>query len=109
MAFEDKRRSKRFDVQLALRVRRGDDEVTGMTQNLSLGGMLASVAIEPALEVGDRVHVGFSVPQLPDPIEAEAEVRWVASGSIGLQFVTGLRAKHTWALGKFLDSLASGS
>jgi hypothetical protein len=109
MTFEDKRRTKRFDVQLALRVRRGDEEVTGMTQNLSLGGMLASVAFEPALQVGDKVHVTFSVPQLADPIEAQAEVRWMAAPAVGLQFVTGLRAKQTWALGKFLESLASGS
>lgn len=109
MAFEDKRRTKRFDVQLALRVRRGDEEVTAMTQNLSLGGMLANVPLDPVLQMGERVHVSFSVPQIPDPIEADAEVRWTNGASAGLQFVTGLRAKHTWALGKFLEGLASGS
>lgn len=106
MAFEDKRRTKRFDVQLALRVRRGEEEITGMTENLSLGGLLGSAAFEPPLEVGDRVHLAFSVPQLDGPIEVEAEVRWMKGASVGFQFVTGLRAKHTWALGKFLDALA---
>lgn len=109
MGFEDKRRSQRFDVQLALRVRRGDEEVTGMTQNLSLGGLLANVPLDPVLQMGERVHIAFSVPQISDPIEADAEVRWTSGDSAGLQFVTGLRAKHTWALGKFLESLANGS
>ena len=106
MAFEDKRRSQRFDVQLALQVRRGEQEVTGLTENLSLGGLLASVAFEPALAVGDRVHLAFSLPQYEGPIEVEAEVRWAKGASLGFQFVTGLRAKHTWALGKFLEALA---
>ncbi|MGH1348267.1 MAG: PilZ domain-containing protein [Nannocystales bacterium] len=109
MAFEDKRRTRRFDVQLALRVRRGDEDVTGMTQNLSLGGMLASVPFEPPLRLGDKVRVSFSVPQLSEPIEVDAEVRWTAGSGIGLQFAAGLRAKQTWALGKFLDSLGSGA
>ena len=106
MAFEDKRRAKRFDVQLALRVRRGETSSTGMTQNLSLGGMLASVGIEPSLQLGEHVHVSFSVPQLAEPIEVEADVRWTAGAVIGIQFSTGLRAKQAWALGKFLESLA---
>ncbi len=109
MAFEDKRRSKRFDVQLALRVRRGEETVAGMTQNVSLGGMLASVPLEPQPGIGDRMMVSFSVPVLPEPIEVEAEVRWIRGGALGLQFTTGLRAKQTWAIGKFLETLASGS
>lgn len=80
-----------------------------MTQNISLGGMLANVPLDPALRMGERVHVSFSVPQSADPIEADAEVRWANATSAGLQFVTGLRAKHTWALGKFLEGLASRS
>lgn len=80
-----------------------------MTQNLSLGGMLASIDFEPALALGQSVHVSFSVPQLAEPIEVEAEVRWTAGAVIGLQFSTGLRAKQTWALGKFLESLANAS
>ncbi len=109
MAFEDKRRTKRFDVQLAVRVRRVDEEVTGITQNLSLGGMLVQVGFEPALELGDRVQASFSVPQLGESIEIEAEVRWTAGAVVGLQFSTGLRAKQTWALGKFLESLVNPS
>jgi len=109
MAFEDKRRTKRFDVQLALKVQRGDEALVGMTRNLSLGGMLASVAVEPGWQMGERVEVSFSLPQLSEAIEVEAEVRWTAPDAVGLQFVTGLRAKQTWALGKFLESLASGS
>ena len=79
-----------------------------MTQNLSLGGMLASVGFEPPLQLSDRVLVSFSVPQLKESIEVEAEVRWTARGVIGLQFSAGLRAKQTWALGKFLEALAKG-
>ncbi len=107
MAFEDKRRSQRFDVQLELRVVRGDDEVTGMTQNLSRGGMLASVPLDPAPAMGERMRVSFAVPELQEAIEVEAEVRWISGGAIGLQFTTGLRAKQTWALGRFLETLAS--
>ncbi|MEM6292381.1 MAG: PilZ domain-containing protein [Myxococcota bacterium] len=107
MGFEDKRRSQRYDAQLALRVTRGDDTVVGMTQNVSLGGVMASVPLEPVPALGERLQLSFSIPQLDAPIEVEAEVRWAAESGLGLQFMTGLRAKQTWALGRFLESLAS--
>jgi len=109
MSVGEKRRAKRFDVELALRVRRNGEESVSTTKNLSRGGLLATLVLDPVLRVGDRLHVAFSVPQSSDPIEAEAEVRWTHGGDVGLQFVTGLRAKHTWALGKFLESLASSA
>ncbi len=107
MGFEDKRRSQRYDVQLALRVTRGEDTVVGMTRNVSLGGLMAEVPLDPAPSLGERLQLSFSIPQLDGPIEVEAEVRWMGASGLGLQFMTGLRAKQTWALGRFLESLAS--
>lgn len=106
MAFEDKRRTKRFDVEIAFAVRRGDQTYAGTTRNISLGGALVEVALDPPAKLGDRVDTSFSIPGLDGPIEAQAEVRWLSGSGLGLQFVTGLRAKQTWALGRFLESLS---
>ncbi len=109
MSFEDKRRNKRFDVELAVVVRRADVDVAGVTQNLSLGGLMADVPLDPSPALGQRLRVSFSLPGLDGPIQADAEVRWCSGSVVGLQFVTGLRAKETWALGRFLESLAVSS
>ncbi|MCH9680208.1 MAG: PilZ domain-containing protein [Deltaproteobacteria bacterium] len=103
---QEKRASTRYNVAVQMDVTHDGAMASGLTVNLSLGGALVRVPAEPPLRVGDRVEVSFRLPDLDKPLAAKAEVRWVDDGDgeiAGLQFVTGFRAKETWALGRFLE------
>lgn len=102
----EKRASTRYDVELDMEVVASGQAVTAKTMNLSLGGALVRVPAEQSLRVGDRIAVMFRLPDLDKPLSAKADIRWVNDVDpevVGLQFVTGFRAKETWALGKFLE------
>lgn len=105
---ENRRSSTRYPVSLE-----GELAVAGQPracrlENLSMGGAL--VAAGP-LAMGQRVTLRFAVPVRGEPapiaIEAGAVVRWIEGTSVGVQF-DGLRARETWALGKFLEQVAAG-
>jgi Tfp pilus assembly protein PilZ len=71
---------------------------------MSVGGMF--VETEAPLLFDETISLKFALPDLKEPIEVEAQVRWVERrawerNGAGLQFV-GLRAKYMWALNKFL-------
>jgi hypothetical protein len=105
--FTDKRRTTRFQIEQEIRVTRGDVEVVGVTHNVSLGGVKLRVELDPPARIGDRLVVAMKIPQLEQPLRADAEVRWrdnVDAATIGVQFLTGFRAKETWALGQFLEA-----
>ncbi len=102
----DNRRTERFEIQHEVSVTRGDVEVLGVTQNISLGGIRLRVDLDPPAQIGDRLSVTLRIPQLDRPLRADAEVRWrdkEDKATIGVQFLTGFRAKETWALGQFLE------
>ena len=103
----EKRASTRYQVEIDMQVVTSDgQETTGHTLNMSLGGALVRVPLPAPLRVGDRVQISFRVPELPTPLSAFADVRWtddLDDTIVGLQWVTGLRARETWALGRFLD------
>lgn len=104
----EQRKWERIAVEQDIRVRRGEQEHTGRTSNLSLGGVGLHVELSPPPKIGERMRVMFDVPSLGKPLEAEAEVRWCSTADatwIGLQFVTGFRARETWALGRYLEGL----
>jgi c-di-GMP-binding flagellar brake protein YcgR len=103
----DKRRTQRFEIQHEVTVTRGETEVLGLTQNISLGGIRLRVDLDPPPRIGDRISVSLRIPQLEKPLRADAEVRWRDNqdkATIGIQFLTGFRAKETWALGQFLEA-----
>ncbi|HET6581982.1 MAG TPA: PilZ domain-containing protein [Nannocystaceae bacterium] len=109
MGFADKRKHERVETALPIRIDRKGEIVDGTTVNASLGGVLVRVRFEPALQIGERVGVSLSIPTIGEPVRAEAEVRWVGlAGELGLMFATGLRAKETWALGQWLESVRKG-
>jgi len=67
---------------------------TGLTQDLSRGGLF--VATHNLRPVGERIHLRFTLPASPTPIEAVTEVRWVRQTAIpggggevgmGLEFI----------------------
>lgn len=106
MSPHDKRTSTRHEVELDMQVIRAGQAALARTVNLSLGGALVRVPAELSLKVGERVEISFRLPDLPEPLSARADVRWVGDlddGLVGLQFASGFRAKETWALGRFLE------
>lgn len=108
----EKRIDPRFDVDHEIEVSRAGSTVIGRMRNVSRSGTLAVAPLEPRLRVGERVSLSFRVPDLESPIACQAEVRWVNAvdrSLAGLHFVTGLRAREAWALGKFLDRLRDGA
>lgn len=104
------RRSERFATRIEARITRGDRILVGHTVNVSLGGVLLNVAVDPAPQVGERWQVEMTLPTLPEPLRATAEVRWIGlGGEYGVQFTTGFRAKETWAFGQWIDQLRRAS
>ena len=70
-------------------------------KNLSMGGAFVETRKVP---MGARVTVWFRLPLLEDEIQATGTVRWATDQGIGVQF-DGLRARETWALGKYFEGL----
>lgn len=109
LSFSEKRRTPRYEVELEITVIRGGQSAPGRTHNVSMGGVLLSVELDSPLAVGDRVSVRVPLPDLAEPLAADAQVRWINAadpGTVGVQFVTGFRARETWALGRFLERVA---
>jgi hypothetical protein len=103
----DKRRTQRYGIEQEVSVIRDGVEVVGVTQNISLGGIRLRVELEPPPRIGDRLSISIKIAKLDHPLRADAEVRWrdnVDKATIGVQFLTGFRAKETWALGQFLEA-----
>jgi len=101
----EKRLSDRVAIDLPVKIGRTGGELVGRMINLSLGGSRVELDVPVPPTVGERVHVTFSIPNVPTPLQADAEVRWAAQGEtllVGLQFLTGFRAQETWALGRYL-------
>jgi len=98
---DNRRSSTRHDVDIPARI-----QIKGATEpcavrNLSMGG--AFIATHK-LAMGERVTVWFRIPTHESDIEAAGVVRWATDQGIGIQF-DGLRARETWALGKYIESL----
>lgn len=111
-SYREQRKNPRFDVDLGATVTVDGEAHVARISNLSLGGALIAVPSAVGLGVGARVEVSFRVPELDTPLSAGAEVRWVSRGedaTTGVQFVTGFRARQTWALGRFFERLRLAS
>jgi len=110
--FEEQRAAPRFEVEASATVEVEGAEHEARITNLSLGGAgLVMMALVP-LPVGTRMGVSFPVPGLETPISVQAEIRWVSNidqRTMGVQFVTGLRARETFALQQWLKRLQSSS
>jgi hypothetical protein len=98
----NKRGATRYDCELDVELIVKDVKHTAKTGNLSLGGVL--IKTELKLPFGTRLQLRLSIPTQKEPIEAAGAVRWADPGGLGVQF-DGLRAKDTWALGKYFESL----
>jgi len=100
---DNRRSSTRFDVDLEARVQVAHAPAPEpcRVKNISMGGLLVSIT---RLPMGQRLTVWFRVPTLEAEIEAAGVVRWSTDDAVGMQF-DGLRAKETWALGKYIEQL----
>ena len=80
-AMDDERRiSPRYQVQVEVGMQTDNNFYTGLTQDLSGGGVF--VATHQIRPVGERIKVMLSVPGQAAPVEILTEVRWVRSTSL---------------------------
>ncbi|MBK8720630.1 MAG: PilZ domain-containing protein, partial [Deltaproteobacteria bacterium] len=70
-----RRRAPRASVVLQLQYRSTSHLLVSYCTNLSRGGLF--VPTQEPLSPGSRLTVSLQVPGAMEPIEAEAEVRWV--------------------------------
>ena len=101
---DNRRSSFRHSVDLAVRVTlAGQPQATDQRLgNLSMGG---AYIFGMPLQMGQRLNVAFSIPTQESVIEVGAVARWLGDDGVGIQF-DGLRARDTWALGKYLEQLS---
>lgn len=91
-----RRAQQRYDIQIPVELTHDGGTHSTVTRNMSLGGMF--VSIDEVIPFGAVVRVKFSLPELSDPVEADAHVRWVQPDvGIGVQY-SSLRAREVWAL-----------
>ena len=109
--FEEQRATPRFAVDEVAVVEIGDAVHEAWITNLSLGGAGLQLRAVHPMPVGGRMRLSFTVPGLDAPISVQAEIRWVSSEdqrTMGVQFVSGMRARETFALQGWLKRLLSG-
>jgi uncharacterized protein (TIGR02266 family) len=62
------------DLEVPIEIRNRDNQITGITQNISAGGVF--VATRRVLPAGNRVTLTFRLPD-DERVEVDAEVRWL--------------------------------
>lgn len=97
---EEKRVHDRTDLVLPLLVDAGEQQLSGETVNISVGGVRAW--LDADLPFGTKVKVHVVLPTLGEESVIDAEVRWSQKNPaggflVGLQFQR-VRARETWAL-----------
>lgn len=83
-------RSGRGSTELPMDVKTDAGSFLAVLKNLGRGGLF--IATDRRLEVGDRVGIRFTLPDLGGSISAVAEVRWISDGEarpsgLGVRFV----------------------
>lgn len=97
----EKRERLRIERRVTLHLEHLGERHLVRSRNLSLGGVFVETALR--LRHGARLRICMSLPTHPDPIVAEAWVRWSEPDGVGVRF-GGLRARELWALARFLGS-----
>lgn len=106
-----RRTQQRYDVRLPVEFTFQGNQYHGHSRNMSVGGMFLETAAR--LPFNGIIRLTITVPTHKEPIEVDAQVRWIesrtgATDGVGVRF-QGLRAVHVWALNKFLaDKPPSG-
>jgi uncharacterized protein (TIGR02266 family) len=111
---DERRSSPRYQVQVEVGMQTENNFYTGLTQDLSGGGIF--VATHQIRPVGERIKVLLTLPGQTQPFEILTEVRWVRGTSfsqgaedpgMGLRFLQMSQLAHN-VIGEFIrqrDSL----
>ncbi len=103
--------AERFDLEVKVDLESDHNFYTGLTQNISAGGLF--VATHQLRRIGDYIKVTFSLPGSPAPISVNTEVRWIRENSLlhrfdgstgmGVRFID-LSEEASAAIQGFLES-----
>lgn len=99
--FEDRRRYTRVPLQTEVTCCLGARTLTGMTWNLSQGGMQIEV---PGLLCGEKVHLSFRPPSPRVLIEATGIVAWSKDDRQGIHF-TAMSVEYQQIVRNFIGQL----
>jgi uncharacterized protein (TIGR02266 family) len=75
----DARTAERYDVEIKVDLASDHNFYTGLTQNISAGGLF--IATHVLRRIGDRITVKFTLPGSRKSLEVETEVRWIRENS----------------------------
>jgi hypothetical protein len=92
-------RYTRVDAELPVTVRHGDDASEGVTVNVAPEGLLVKTPL--AVELGDIVELGLTLPGQPHPLSLRGEVVRHAGGLIALH-LAGTRHELRAVLAEFV-------
>jgi uncharacterized protein (TIGR02266 family) len=73
------RQAERHDVEVSVDLESDTNFYTGLTQNISTGGLF--IATHQIRNVGDRVRLKFTLPGAGRTVECDTEVRWIRENS----------------------------
>jgi uncharacterized protein (TIGR02266 family) len=107
---EHSRASQRFDLEVKVDLVSDSNFYTGLTQNISAGGLF--IATHLLRRIGDRITVTFTLPGSKQSITVETEVRWIRENTalhrdggatgMGLRF-TDLSPEASAAISAFFE------
>ena len=86
----DRRRSQRQSIKIPVDYSAVDAFFTQFATNINEGGMF--VETETPADLGARIQLHFSLPELEEPVRVEATVAWLSDGKaesaagMGLEF-----------------------
>ena len=108
---QNARASERFDLEVKVDLESDHNFYTGLTQNISAGGLF--IATHHIRRIGERITLKFSFPGSDQPIAVETEVRWIrensalqrtdGSSGMGVRFIN-LTPEASAAIQGFLQS-----
>jgi type IV pilus assembly protein PilZ len=80
LATHDRRTEPRFEVAVEVTFESEHNFYTGLTQDLSGGGLF--VATHQLRPIGECIRLRFTLPSSQAPIEALTEVRWLRENEV---------------------------
>jgi CheY-like chemotaxis protein len=99
--YENRRRYTRVPLQTEVRCCIGVKICTGVTWNLSQGGMQVEIS---GLECGETVQLSFRLPHPPVLIEASGSVAWSKDNRQGIHF-TRMSVEHQQVIRNFIGQV----
>ena len=72
--------AERFDLEVKVDLESDHNFYTGLTQNISAGGLF--IATHQLRRIGDYIKVKFFLPGSPNPVSVNTEVRWIRENSL---------------------------